>query len=373
MHTHETAGDRCAEKKKAACGTATFSENSRELKPEANTIETGARGVKGNLLLAVRVRIADLQRIARGRLNDRGFDWRKFADFVCNEMLAAAPGEHVDHHSEIDVIDRPFDRTTVTKTRTRRITWPTPCAATVLCYGRHRLFETIDQAPPAIVADVEAGVADALAPGRRIRFSGDDIGRALGITAEEKLAAKAWQIGAVDVSAEEWAEIIRKRRADQQRRRRRKQGLAPHDDSIAAMARAAGIRPDTMRARLRRARMKAENGAEQHVAKMRPRKKKKDREASFSRQRSATADSVRTCDKTPSQNRNPPLRPSGAESGEGFGRVEKPISADARKIFSERREMREPGRVASPMLSAAATIDHALATSLTSSLAEACQ
>lgn len=100
MHTHETAGDRCAEKKKAACGTATFSKKSRELKPEANTVEPSARSVNGEVLLHARVRVGGLQRFARGRLNEPEFGWRKWADFVCNELLAATPGVHIDRQVE---------------------------------------------------------------------------------------------------------------------------------------------------------------------------------------------------------------------------------------------------------------------------------
>jgi hypothetical protein len=370
MHTQVTAGDSRVETKKAACGTATFSRNSRELKPETDTLETSATRVNVNILLAARTRVGDLQRLARGRLNDLEFDWRKWADFVSNELMAAAQGDHVDRQVETHAVGCHFDSTTVVKTRTRRISWPKPCAATILCYGRHRLFDRLEDAPPAIVTDVEAGAADALARGRRIRFTADDIARALGITAAEKIAARAWQVGAVDVTAEEWGKIIRERRAEQKRKSRRQQGATPREDCVAALARAAGVKPDTMRARLRRAQVKAEKTGEKAVAFSGPPNKKKIGEATKTRQRSATAASRRTCNKSPSQLRHTPGRPKDGSAGEGVGRdVKKPISADAGKIPFEREKSWRPSPVASPTLSAVATIDHGLAST---SLAEAC-
>ncbi|MFO1101319.1 MAG: hypothetical protein U1E20_00265 [Methylocystis sp.] len=230
------------------------------------------RRVNTNHLLVARRRVGDLQRIARRRLNDPPDSawWRRLGYYAGNELLAATPGDHVDRRSETQVTDRRFDRTTTTTTRVRVIRWPAPNAAVALCYGRHRLFDTLDQAPPEIATAVEAGVADAIARGRRIRFTAEDIGRALQITAAEKLAAEAWQVGC-DLSAEEWAEIIRQRRADKQRERRRKDGVALREESVAAMARAAGVKPDTMRARLRRARLRAENDSAKHVANLKPR------------------------------------------------------------------------------------------------------
>lgn len=71
--------------------------------------------------------------------------------------------------------------------------------------------------------------------------------------------SKRGQIGVVDATEEQRAKLIRERRAEQQRRRRRKQGMTPRNESVAAMARAAGIKPDTLRKRLRRARLKVDD------------------------------------------------------------------------------------------------------------------
>lgn len=305
--------------------------------------------VDGSHLLAVLNRVGSLQRLARPRRSDPPDPawWRKWAMHTCNELLAAAPGVHIDRQVETHVTGRPFDRTTTTTTRARRITWPTPCAATVLCYGCNALFATIDEAPAEILAAVRAGVAEALARGRRVRYSGDDIARALGITAAEKIAARAWQIGAVDVTLAEWSEIIRKRRAEQQRRYRREQGSTPRDESVATMARAIGVKPNSLQKRLRRARLKAEKTVAQNVLFSKPPNNKEIGKAS-----------KKGHEKT-SQLRQPPGRPKD-RAGEGVGRnLKKTIAADASKIFSERYKSRRPDRVASPTLSTAA--DSALA------------
>ncbi|HEY8126215.1 MAG TPA: hypothetical protein VIF88_12455 [Methylocystis sp.] len=218
------------------------------------------------------------------------------------------------------------------------------------------MFATIDDVPAEILAGVEAGVADALARGRRVRYNGNDIAVALGVTLEQRVAVKAWQIGACDKTDDEMDDFRLQRRADQQRQRRKKKGVRPRDESVAAMARAIGVKPNTLQKKLRRARRKAEKADAQDVLFSKRRNKKKDRVAS-----------KKGHEKT-SQNRNPPIRPSGAEIGEGFAQVEKPIAADARKIFSERWKMREPDRVANPRAGAAA--ESIPATSSPSSLAE---
>lgn len=373
MNIHVTAGVRRVGNEKAALAEATFPEDrdGRALSStDKDKIETRARGVNGNRLLATLSRVGGLQRLARGRLSDPldSAWWRTWAMHVTNELRAAAPGVHVERHSETDVINLPFERKTVTKTRVKRITWPAPNVAVILCYGKHRLFDRLEDAPPEIVTAAALGVADGLARGRRIRFTAEDIGHALRITAAEKLAAKAWQVACCDLTPEQWAALMLERENDNQRQRRRKKNVQPREESVAAMARAAGVKPDTMRARLRRARLKAENGAEQHVANLTVRNKNETGEPSKTRQRSATADSVRTCVKTPSQNRNPPPRPSGAGGGEGFGQVEKPVAADAGEIFPERWKSRRPDHVASPTRSAA--LDSALAST---PLAEVCR
>lgn len=56
-------------------------------------VQQGQRRVDTNCLLAVRRRVGDLQRIARGRLNDPpDLEWlRKWAKLIGNELLATSP------------------------------------------------------------------------------------------------------------------------------------------------------------------------------------------------------------------------------------------------------------------------------------------
>ncbi|MGJ0505671.1 MAG: hypothetical protein ACR652_00770 [Methylocystis sp.] len=324
---------------KAAGGTAALPKKRQELSnSDPAKIGSERSHVKANSLLAARRCAGDLQRLARAHVHDHGYPWRKWACFVANLLLTAAPGDHVFEQTERSVSGHAYDRTTLTKTRTKVVRWPQVSAAVVLCYGAHRLFDRPDQAPPEILAAVKQGVADALSSGRRVRYTASDIGRALGVTAAEKLAAEAWSVEAVDVTSEEWAEIMRHRRNEKQRARRRAKGMPSIAQSIAAQARALGIKPNTLRTHLRRQKARAEKvGGD--VPFVKPPNNKKTRKASRTGQPSASSAPPAVGPQKATQRRQPPVPPCGGRGGEVFARAAdgsqiSPAVARAWQIFS---------------------------------------
>jgi hypothetical protein len=191
-----------------------------------------------------RLRRAQLQKIARHRRGDASFPWRRWARATVNETLAIPSGVHI--------IDG------------ARQTWAAANAATALCFGKNAAFEAVSQVPQHILAEVEAGAAEALAVGAHLLTDGASLGRAVGLTHELREELKTWLIWpagatrdgltarAADRAAERWAKD-----RERKQKQRRDSGMIDRTEyeanSIAAQARVLGIKPDTLRARLRRA------------------------------------------------------------------------------------------------------------------------
>jgi hypothetical protein len=220
----------------------------------SSTNDTRRQGAAGQLpslsaanvawLPIARLRRSQEQKIARHRRDDPAFPWRCWGKEVTNETMAIPGGVHF--------IDG------------ERVTWATANAATALCYGRNAPFATLSDVPPEILAEVEAGAAEALAVGAHLLTNGAALGRAIGMTWELREELKCWLIwpaGATsdDLSARREARAAERKAKDRIRKQqqRRAKGMANRTDyetqSIAADARKLGLKPDTLRARLRRA------------------------------------------------------------------------------------------------------------------------
>ncbi|MGJ0506164.1 MAG: hypothetical protein ACR652_03330 [Methylocystis sp.] len=151
-----------------------------------------------------RVIRAYVQKVARRLRDDPAFPWRACCRGITNEAIG--------------------------------VPTITPNVATALCYGRNAPFTTIGEVPAHILAEAEAGVAEALAIGKRIPADGAALGRALGMTQELREELKVWAIWPMgstydDLAARRSARAAERRAKDRVRKeqQRREQGMAERE------------------------------------------------------------------------------------------------------------------------------------------------
>jgi hypothetical protein len=153
---------------------------------------------KAPWLLPIRLRRSQLQKLARHRRDDPAFPWAEWADAAGNESLFLESG--------------------VYKVKGERQTWAAASPECVLCYGKNRPFHTPAEVPKHILTEVRKGVAraHARAAGRRVMFTGADLGNKVGMTWELRDELKAWHIWPAGAT-QEYLDEARKERARQKR------------------------------------------------------------------------------------------------------------------------------------------------------------
>lgn len=189
----------------------------------------------------VRFRRAQAQKVARAMRDDPGFNWRGLGKTCANDLLYLPSGRYRLPDGSV-------------------LPWGSPNAAAILCHGKNAPFESLEAVPPNVLEQVEAGVADALTVGAHVIEDGLIVGRRLAQTDSMRRALRVWLLWPADMSRAEF-EGRRDNRGSKaavaKREKRRAAGMKPREqyegESIAAMARAIGVKPDTLRARLRRA------------------------------------------------------------------------------------------------------------------------
>jgi lambda repressor-like predicted transcriptional regulator len=185
-------------------------------------------------------RISNLQKLAKARTSDPKFDWEKFG-YCCGCILRqfdpdkkynlAAKGERAMWRS-----------------------WAATTPETVLTRGKYRLEVSLENVPNRVLRAVEAGLK------RSIGFKGvmgaELAAKIMGVTYEIRQSLDLRMIGAIDVPKAARlalaAERHRKRNTKLKARIRKNAGSIPHSESIAAQARAMGVKPNTLRRRLQR-------------------------------------------------------------------------------------------------------------------------
>jgi hypothetical protein len=151
---------------------------------------------KAAWLLPVRLRRAQLQKVARYRRDDSALQWANWSELVVNESLFLQAGAY--------------------RVDGERQTWAAASAETALCYGKNAPFETVAEVPPWILTQCQAGAARAIARanGRRIRLSGADLGNRLGMTWDMREELKAWLIWPAGATENDLAERRKQRASD---------------------------------------------------------------------------------------------------------------------------------------------------------------
>lgn len=195
---------------------------------------------KARWLPVIRLRRSQLQKIATARRDDPEFPWRKWARAVVNETMFLDAGEY-----DADG----------TKTG-----WMAANATTALCYGKNAPFLVMSEVPDPIRTECEAGAKDALKHGVHLLTDGATLGRAIGLTWQLQEELKTWLVWPAGATADD-LEARRKARAAERKskdrirkqQQRREEGMTARRESIAAQARELGIKPNTLRTRLRRA------------------------------------------------------------------------------------------------------------------------
>jgi len=194
-----------------------------------------------------RLRQDCLKRIARDRRDDPNFPWRKLAAFLANEARFLPPGLYF------------------VKGLRGAQTWYGAHVASILYWGKNPIFDDDETAPPWIVAEVRAGIADAPPNKPHIRRTACDFAKGLGVSAADRERLAAWLVGAVDRNEDQLRDDAMARKRDRDRKcaakRRLVKGAKPRQQyeagSIAARSREMGISPATLRKRLSRQKSKA--------------------------------------------------------------------------------------------------------------------
>ncbi len=183
-------------------------------------------------------RVNDMRRLAAYRWYTGGkVFYEALGEAITNELLAFEPGLYF-----ADGWKQP-------------IQWPEPCAAVAICYGRKRLFDSPRDLLPHWLEQIETGAQIALDRGRHERRTNAQLGRLLGLKESVKLELELWQLRAADVTPEQHKAIMQEIWNYNRRKRRHAAPMkrGPQAESVAASAKAMGIKPDTLRKRMRKA------------------------------------------------------------------------------------------------------------------------
>ena len=172
-----------------------------------------------------RQRQAMLKKVARDRRGDPNFPWRRWAYYEANEKRQFPPGLY-------------------TGPGLRGVeTWSGAHVLSILYRGKTPVFYDDEDAPPHIIEEVRAGVADAPADEDYSPKTGRDFAKGLGVTAADRQRLEVWLIGATDRTRKQLKADAKERRKQRARDawRAAHPNCAPREQSYAAVARKIGI------------------------------------------------------------------------------------------------------------------------------------
>ena len=133
--------------------------------------------------------LACMRKLARSHRDDPAFKWEAYAFHAANLLRMMEPGIY-----EFEDRNR------------RRFRWPRPELKAILCGGREPIFAWLTDVPDHVRAAVLQGIGRAASLPARIRHTGEDIGRALGVTFAEREALRLWQLGCMDCTRRQRAQ-----------------------------------------------------------------------------------------------------------------------------------------------------------------------
>ncbi len=166
-------------------------------------------------VLLSRIRQGNLRTIAHNRRGDPGFNWRRWAYYMANDLRLLPPGQYRAPGWKGPQC------------------WPAATVATVLFGGKTPVFGPGERPPPEdVITAVIQGISDAPPGQPRTMHTGRDIAKSLRVTDADRKRLKIWLIGACDRTEDELREDAKERRAARARARRHANGCTPRKLSV---------------------------------------------------------------------------------------------------------------------------------------------